>query len=160
MKAVRVLILLALGSVAVTGTGCMGNAAPQGFSGVVSAGDTLIVGTSDGRVLVVEQDARASGSAFPSRGEWEYAITTPSRGFGCSSSEVAATVYGAPVVGGGQICVGTYEGKVLMLDAESREANLAFPQVRSGEWVYPRADDKLGPIVGSPAVAADTVFVS
>ena len=160
MKAVRILILLALVSVAVTGTGCMGNTAPQGVSGIVSAGDTLVVGTSDGRVLVVKPDARVGGSGFPSGGEWEYAITTPSRGFGCSSSEVAATVYGPPVAGDGQICVGTYEGKVLMLDGESREANLVFPQVRSGEWMYPRADEKLGPIVGSPAVTADTVFVS
>lgn len=160
MKAVRVLILLVLVSIAVTGTGCVRNVAPQGFAGIVSTGDTLFVGASDGRVLVVDPDARAGGSAFPSDGEWEYAITTPSRGFGCSSSEVAATVYGSPVAVAGQVCVGTYEGKVLMLDEGSREANLGFPQVRSGEWEYPRADDELGPIVGSLAVVTDTVFVS
>ena len=160
MKAVRVLIFLLLVSVVATGTGCMGNTAPQGFSGIVSSGDTLFVGAAAGKVLVVDPDARASGSAFPSNGEWEYAITTPSRGFGCRSSEVAATVYGVPVAGTGQVCVGTYEGKVLMLDEASRESNMVFPQVRSGEWIYPRADEELGPIIGSPAVAADTVFVS
>jgi len=160
MKAVRVLILLALTLIAVTLTGCVRNTAPQGFSGIVSTGDTLFVGAADGRVFVVDPDARASGSAFPSDGEWEYAIMTPSRGFGCSSSEVAATMYGPPVAGSSHVCVATYEGKVLMLDVESRKANLAFPQVRSGEWEYPRADDKLGPIVGSPAVVTDTVFVS
>jgi len=160
MKAVRVLILVALASIAVTGTGCMRNNAPQGFSGIVSTGDTLFVGAADGRVLVVDPESRTSGSAFPSGGEWEYAITTPSRGFGCSSSQVAATTYGVPVADAGHVCVATYEGKVVMLDVESRGANLAFPQVRSGEWEYPRADEKLGPIVGSPAVTADTVYIS
>ena len=34
-----------------------------------------------------------------------------------------------------------------------------FPQVKNGEWTYPRTEDVIKPIVGSPVVAGDTVYV-
>ena len=161
MKAVRIIGLFALVLVALSTTGCMGNAGPQGFAGITSEGDMLYVGATDGRLLVLDSDARMNNRPFPSDGEWEYAITTPSSSFGCSSSEVAATVYASPLVIDGKVCVGTYEGKVFMLDSESRSQGLAFPQARAGEWVYPRGEEEeIGPIVGTPAVLGSTVYVT
>jgi len=160
MKSTRFGLVLAIVLAVTVLTGCMSRQAPQGFSGIVSDGDTLYVGSSDGRIVALDTDQRAANGAYPSPGEWEYAVTTESRGgFGCSTSTVASTVYGAPVLSDGRLCVGTYEGEVYMLDAETRSDNSAFPQVRSGEWKYPREDEKLGPIVGSPTIVGDTVYV-
>ena len=161
MKAVRIVGLLALVLVSLSTAGCMGNAGPEGFAGIAADGDMLHVGAVDGRVLVLDGDARANNRPYPSQDEWEYAITSPSSGFGCSTSQIPATVYAPPVVIGGKVCVGTYEGKVYMLDTESRSAGLAFPQARAGEWVYPRGEEEeIGPIVGAPAVSGSTVYVS
>ena len=160
MKSKRFGLLIAGLLVVAVLTGCMSRPAPEGFSGIVGDGDSLYVGSSDGRIVALDATQRAANAAYPSPGEWEYGITTESRGsFGCSTSQVASTVYGTPVLTDGHLCVGTYEGQVFMLEAEARMANSAFPQVRSGEWKYPRDDEKLGPIVGSPAIVGDTVFV-
>ncbi|HHE41336.1 MAG TPA: hypothetical protein ENL12_01640 [Dehalococcoidia bacterium] len=160
MKGLRVLILAMLAVAIVVGGGCTSRSAPQGFTGLVSSGDTLYACSTDGRIVAVKPDLRANGVAFPGSGEWEYAVTTETRGaFGCGSSQVAATIYGSPVPQNGHVCVGTYSGKVLMLDGESRSASLAFPQVRAGEWQYPRTEDTIGPIVGAPAIDGNRVFV-
>jgi len=146
--------------VAVSATGCMSQPVAQGFVGVASDGDNLYVGSADGRILRLDTDARAGGAAFPSQGEWQYAITKLSKGgFGCSTTQSPSIIYGDPVLDDGHLCVATYDGKVLMLDSASREAGLVFPQVRSGEWQYPRSDESVGPIVGSPAVVGDVVYV-
>jgi len=138
----------------------MSQAATQGFVGAVSDGATLYVGSADGRVMALDPAARAGQVAYPSENEWEYAVTkTTKGGFGCSSSQTPSVIYGDPVLSDGHLCVATYDGKVLMLDAASRKAGLVFPQVRSGEWVYPRTDDSIGPVVGSPAVSGDVVYV-
>ena len=160
MKSIRFgIIFAAVVGVAVL-SGCMSNQAPQGFSGIVSNGETLYVGSADGRILALDTELRATNAAFPAPGEWEYSITHESRsGFGCSASQVASTVYGTPVLNDGHLCVGTYEGQVLMLDAGARAESSAFPQVRSGEWIYPRDDDRLGPVVGSPTIVGNTVYV-
>ncbi|MBN1856408.1 MAG: PQQ-binding-like beta-propeller repeat protein [Dehalococcoidia bacterium] len=161
MKAVRILSFVALVLVALSTTGCVGNAGPQGFAGISPDGDMLHVGSVDGRILVLDADARQNNRPFPSEGEWEYAITTESSGLGCSTTQVASTIYSAPLLVDGKVCVGTYEGKVFMLDGESRSQGLAFPQARAGEWVYPRdEDEEIGPIVGEPAVIGNTVYVT
>ena len=160
MKSMRFGLIIAIVLAAAVLAGCMGRTAPQGFSGIVSDGDTLYVGSSDGRIVALDTDQRAANAVYPAPGEWEYGITTESGGtFGCSTSQVASTVYGTPVLADDHLCVGTYEGQVFMLDAEARTDNSAFPQVRSGEWKYPREDDKLGPIVGSPTIVGDTVII-
>lgn len=160
MKAVRVATLVLLALFALAGTGCMSQPVAQGSVGVVSDGDVLFVGSTDGRILSIDTNARAGGAGFPSAGEWEYAITKPSKGgFGCSTTQSPSIIYGNPALSDGRLCVATYDGKVLMLDAASRQAGLVFPQVRSGEWQYPRSDDSIGPIVGSPAVVGNVVYV-
>ncbi len=161
MKKVRIplLILVSL-LIAASAIGCAAPA-PQGFSGIVSDGELLYVGSADGQIIAINPSARASGEPFPSNDEWTYPITTQVRGtFGCGTSDVASTLYATPVLTNGHICIGTYDGKVLMVNPEARLTGAVFPQLRSGEWVYPRTDEKIGPIVGDPAVYEDKVFVS
>ncbi len=145
----------------VSSVGCTGTAPPQGYSGIVTDGVSLYIGSADGRIMVVDPAARAAGEPFPASGEWQYAITTESKGtFGCGTTQVASVLYGTPVINDGSVCIGTYDGKVLMLQGQARSEELSFPQVRDGEWEFPRADTKIGPVVGGPAVEADSVFVS
>ncbi len=151
------LVALLIGSSAI---GCAAPA-PQGFSGIISDGELLYVGSADGQIVALDPSARAAGEPFPSTDEWAFPITTEVRGtFGCGTSEVASTLYATPVLKDGHICIGTYDGKVLMMNPEARLTGSVFPQLRAGEWMYPRTDDEIGPIVGDPAVYGDKVFVS
>ncbi len=162
MKSVRIPLLLFLLGVllAVPLLGCA-EVRSQGFSGIVADGEMLYVGSADGRILALNPGARAGGEPFPSRDEWDFSITTEVRGtFGCGTSQVPSTLYATPVLSNGHICIGTYEGKVLMVDPQSRIAGMVFPQLRAGEWLYPRTEDKIGPVVGNPSVEGDTVVVS
>jgi len=161
MKLVRISLLIALALMAFASAGCVGTPPPQGFAGVSTDGETLFVGTADGKILALNPSARADGESFPAQGEWSYAITKETKGtFGCGTSQVPSVLYSNPVLNDGHICIGTYDGKVLMMDIESRADGLGFPQVRSGEWLYPRTEKTIGPVVGSPAVVGDTVYVS
>lgn len=161
MKFARISLLIALTIIALGALGCTGEPPPQGFAGVSTDGSTLFVGTTQGKLLALDPSSRASQEPFPSRGEWSYAITKEARGtFGCGTSQVASVLYGDPVLTGGHVCVGTYDGRVLMMSLESRAAGLMFPQLREGEWLYPRNDKSIGPVVGTPTVVGDAVFVS
>lgn len=160
MKGVRVIVVAALLAVLVSVGGCAARGAPQGFTGLVSDGKTLYVSSAGGRILGLDVQLRENAASFPGTSEWEYSVTKETSGaFGCGTSQVAATIYGTPVLDNEHICVGTYGGKVLMLDAGSRGSSLSFPQIRAGEWEYPRTEDTIGPVVGAPTVVGDKVFV-
>ncbi|MFW6056768.1 MAG: PQQ-binding-like beta-propeller repeat protein [Chloroflexota bacterium] len=160
MKGVRVLFVAVLVAALVAVGGCASRGTPQGFTGLVTSGDRLYVSSAEGRILALDVQLRENAARFPGAGEWEYSVTKETSGaFGCGTSQVAATIYGTPVLDNDHICLGTYGGKVLMLDAESRGSSLSFPQVRAGEWEYPRTEDTIGPVVGAPTVAGDKVFV-
>ena len=96
-----------------------GQSKPQGFSGVVSYDGILYLGSTDGKVIAVNPSARDQNLDFPSSsdGEWSFAITMPSKGMSCSSSSVSVSIYGMPVVVNGLVCVGTYNGKALMMSS-------------------------------------------
>ena len=138
-----------------------GQSKPQGFSGVVSYDGILYLGSTDGKIMAIDPSARDQDLSFPSSssGEWSFSFTLPSRGTLCGSSSVPVVMYGTPVTANGMACVGIYNGKVLMLNPLIRSQNLPFPQAKDGEWTYPRTDDAIEPIVGSPVVANDTVYV-
>jgi outer membrane protein assembly factor BamB len=161
MKLVRFSIVAALIMGALASVGCTGTPPPQGFSGVVTDGESLYIGSADGRIVVLDPDARATGEPFPSASEWDYAITTESKGtFGCGTSQNPSVLYGSPVLNDGYVSIGTYDGKVLMMQAEARATGQSFPQVRAGEWLFPRTEDKIGPVVGGVAIDGDSVFIS
>ena len=159
----RIKILISLGIfclLALSAGGCIGRQTkPVGFSGVTSYDGILYLGSMDGKIMAVNPSARSQELGFPSSsGEWSFAFTMSSKGI-CGSSSVPAVIYSTPAVANGMVCVGTYNGKVLMINPLARSQNLGFPQLRSGEWVYPRTEDVVKPIVGSPVIANDTVYV-
>ena len=162
MKLVRIALVVVLSVVVLASSaGCTGAPPPQGYSGIVTDGVSLFVGSADGKIVVLDPAARAAGAPFPAPGEWEYAITTESKGtFGCGTSQLPSVLYGTPVVNDGYVCIGTYDGKVLMMQGDSRAAELSFPQVRDGEWEFPRTESKIGPVVGSPSIDGDSVYIS
>ncbi len=160
----RIKILIFLGIfcfLALSAGGCLGGQQkPLGFSGVISYDGILYLGSTDGKIVAVNPSARNQEMSFPSSdGEWSFAITMPSKGISCGPSSVPVSIYGTPTVVGESVCIGTYNGKVLMMSPSARSQNLPFPQTRSGEWVYPRTEDVIEPIVGSPVAADDTVYV-
>lgn len=160
MKRVSLAVLLVLSVMALASVGCTATPPAQGFSGVTVDGDMLVVGTVDGKVMGLSPSARAANAPFPTEDEWSYSVMTERRGsFGCGTSQASSVLYSNPIVTEGHVCIATYDGKVLMLDPDSRATGMAFPQVRAGEWQFPRTDDKIGPVVGSPAVDGDQVFV-
>ena len=161
MKLVRLSLPAALIIALIASTGCTGAPPPQGFSGVVTDGDSLFIGSADGRIVVLDPASRATGEPFPSALEWDYAITTETKGtFGCGTSQTPSVLYGTPVLNDGYVCIGTYDGKVLMMQSDARATGQSFPQIRAGEWLFPRTDDKIGPVVGGAAIADDSVFIS
>jgi outer membrane protein assembly factor BamB len=146
---------LALGA-----TGCVSSAEQQGYSGVVPRDGILYLGSTDGKIMAANASARSQELPFPSaNGEWSFAITVPSGGISCGSSSKPDSIYAAPLVVDGLVCIGTYGGKVMMLSPSARNQDLSFPHLRSGEWVYPRTDEVIGPIVGRPVAVKDTVYV-
>jgi len=159
----KVRILTCLGIfcfLALSTSGCVSSAGQQGYSGVMPHDGILFLGSMDGKIMAVNPSARNQGLSFPSsNSEWSFAITMPSEGISCGSSSKPDSIYGTPVVVDGSVCIGTYSGKVLMLNSSARSQNLSFPHLRSGEWIYPRTDDVIGSIVGSPAAVNDTVYV-
>jgi outer membrane protein assembly factor BamB len=159
----KVRILTCLGIfcfLALSTSGCVSSAGQQGYSGVIPHGGILYLGSTDGKIMAANPSARSQELPFPSsNGEWSFAITVPSEGISCGSSSKPDSIYGTPVVVDGSVCIGTYGGKVLMLNSTARSQNLSFPHLRSGEWIYPRTDDVIGSIVGSPVVVNDTVYV-
>jgi len=160
----RIKILIFLGIfciLALSAGGCIGGQQkPLGFSGVISYDGILYLGSTDGKIVAVNPSARNQEMSFPSSdGEWSFAITMPSKGISCGPSSVPVSIYGTPTVVGESVCIGTYNGKVLMMSPSARSQNLPFPQTRSGEWTYPRTEDVIAPIVGGPVVADDTVYV-
>ena len=158
---IKVLVWVGLLVVGLAASGCLGSTGPQGYSGVVSSDGILYMGSADGKVVAVSPAARAQGLSFPSSdGEWSFAIMMPSKSFfSCGSSSVAANIYSTPVAANGLICVGIYDGKVMMVSPADRARDLPFPQMRSGEWIYPRGDDVIEAIVGSAVATDDSVYV-
>jgi len=162
IKIAKIVILLSFITILLFSIGCTGvQREPIGFSGVNSYEGILYIGTTDGRIVAVNPESRVDREVFPSPdGEWEYSPIVPSTGWSCSDSSAPVSIYGTPVVTDGLACIGIYNGKVLMMNPIARNSNLPFPQQRDEEWSYPRTDELIAPIVGSPAILDDIVYIS
>ena len=161
IRIAKIVMLLSIVTILLVSTGCTGvQRDPIGFSGVNCHEGILYIGTTDGRIVAVNPESRVAREEFPSSdGEWEYMPIVPSTGWSCGSSSAPVSIYGTPVVIDGLACVGIYNGKVLMMNPSARNSNLPFPQQREEEWSYPRTDELIKPIVGSPVVLGDTVYI-
>ncbi len=103
-----VLVLLTAIVLAVLLAGCAQsrNAATQSWSGVAVAGDSVYVGTREGHLIQLSLDAGLARIA-------PYQVPQPDQEQGFPA------LYGTPVIEGGRIYAGTYNGIVLSLDAAS-----------------------------------------
>jgi outer membrane protein assembly factor BamB len=135
--------------------------APTGFSGITGGDGLLYLGSMDGKIMAVNTSARSQQLHFPADGEWVYAITTSSQGgLSCGSVSTPVAIYSIPAVDGDLVFIGTYNGKVYALSMLARSQNLNFPQTRDSEWFYPKTNEVIGSVVGSPVVSDDAVYVT
>jgi len=160
-RIIGIVILVSIVSLLIVFTGCTGvQREPIGYSGVNGHEGILYMGTTDGRIVAINPASRIAGEKFPSiEGEWTYSPIIPSQGWSCSGSSAPVSIYGTPVLTDGLTCIGIYNGKVFMINPSARNSNLPFPQLRDREWAYPRTDDLIAPIVGSPVVSGDAVYI-
>jgi len=136
-----------------------GCAAPatQGWSGITSHGDTLYIGSMEGKILALNPSARIQRLPFPAQGEWKFpetgslpGPTTSTIGLACARQPSYPTVYGTPAVSGELVYVGTYLGRVYAFYANAGQK----------KWVYPDegSSERLGNIVGDISVVDDRVY--
>ncbi len=144
-----IVIAILLGILALSG--CIG---PRGWPGVVVDGDTLFVGSMDGRVVCLKVSARQEDKKVPAKadGEWVWEPEAEQAGnmFSCTQGGRfgAGMLYGPPAVGNDTVYIGAYKGKVYAIDAEL------------GDDVWEEPFETGGSIAGGVAVADDTLFVS
>ncbi len=102
------LVLLTAILLAVMLAGCAQsrNAATQSWSGVAVEGDSTYVGTREGRLIKLSLDA-----GLAQIGPFQVPQPDQEQGF--------PALYGTPIVDGGRVYAGTYNGVVLSLNAEN-----------------------------------------
>ena len=109
---------------------------PEGWSGGLVTDDTLYIGTRDGELVALQ---RSSGQTI-----WTFALKT--------EDEADRAIYGTPVLAGGTIFLGGYDGVLYALDRDGFE-----------KWREPIGSPDQGrldrPIVGGPVVAGDIVLI-
>ncbi len=89
------------------------NAATQSWSGVAVAGESVFVGNREGRLVQLSIEGGVAQLA-------PYQAPQPDQGQGFPA------IYGTPVVSGGRVYAGTYNGVVFSLDASSLGDARAF----------------------------------
>ena len=142
-KALLVMLMLFLGSISVFGCARTG-AIPRGWSGVAVAGDTLFLGSMNGKIVAL--NASSGTRVWPQ--DFTLEAPTPTGGFGCAPGATTVAIYGTPTVDGDLVYVGGYNGKIYALNASSGALR----------WVYPR-ERNLQPIVGGPVISQGKVYI-
>jgi len=131
-KVLLLLAILLVGGISLTG--CYGRGQPKGWSGATVSGDSIFVGSIDGRLVGLN---KADGSYL-----WlDEDAGTP----GTTKSGVA--IYGTPAVDGDLIYVGSYNGKVYAFVSDSGALDEDYPP-----------EGNLAPIVGGLVVSQGTVY--
>jgi outer membrane protein assembly factor BamB len=133
--------------VGLVSSSCVGGGAVQGgWSGGTLQGDTLYLGSRDGRLIAVNV---VQGSR-----EWAVPLETgtTTTGLGCSRSPIVVTIYGTPAVSDNLVYVGGYNGKVYSFVPGEVQPDRAITKVRVSDRDIP-----IGQIVGSVAVEGDLV---
>jgi outer membrane protein assembly factor BamB len=144
--AVVAFVLAALALPSCTGGGTMGCAGAgtiaRGWSGGAVDGDTVYLGSRDGRLVSVNMTDGSLKWAVPLE------TGTVTTGLGCSRVQIVAYIYGSPTISGGLIYVGGYNGRIY-----------AFAPGKDKPREYPSETMTIkGQIVGGIAVADDKVF--
>ena len=135
VKTLSIFVLLLCGCLLFTG--CMGSAAPKGWSGPVADNGTVYVGSMTGTVVSfynIDVEKKGGGG----RMQWIYPDGT-----------TISYVYGDPVVDNGSVYITCYNGKVYVVNASHGYS----------DWKYPAEATKyVGVIVGSPVVANGILY--
>ncbi|MFC1934890.1 PQQ-binding-like beta-propeller repeat protein, partial [Chloroflexota bacterium] len=145
--ALLVVILLGLG---LASLGCIQGLQAVGWSGGAVSGDTLYVGSKEGRLVAVNIVDESRKWSEPLKD------TAQAGGFGCGlpqttgggcASAAGVAIYGTPAVAGDLVYIGGYNGKIYAYNSSSLEMR----------WVYPR-EDNLDPIVGGLVATQGRVY--
>jgi outer membrane protein assembly factor BamB len=117
-------------------------AQPIGWSGGIVAGNTLFVGSEEGRLVAI--------NTADSSVQWsEQMEGSGSTGmFGCASAPAGVAIYGTPTLDSEFVYIGGYNGKIYAFNSSSLQY----------QWEWPRSTNFLEPIVGGPVVAQGKVF--
>ena len=109
------LALIVLLAAALVAAGCAQNrsASTQSWSGLAGNGDSLFVGTSDGKLIQLSAGAGLAGYA-------PYSVPEAAEGQGFPA------LYGTPTVDGDRVVVAAYNGVVVSLNASDLSAPLTF----------------------------------
>ena len=141
------LVLLLIGIMSVSGCTAAGRQVAQGWAGGVVSGDTLFVGSMEGKLVALD----VSDGSF--RGDPVALVAeAQSGGFGClPTGSSAVAVYGSPALRENLVYVGGYDGKVRAFLFE--EGRLR----QEPRWLS-RQGDILGSIIGGLAVSDGRVY--
>ena len=142
---VRLLILIVfiVGIIAVSGC-VQSRGQPRGWSGVAVAGDTLFVGSMEGKLVSASISTHARQWA-----DFTLETTQKSGGFGCASSSSVVAIYGTPAVSGDSVYVAGYDGRIRAINSKSGTL----------DWQYPAKEEPgLKAIIGGVAVAEGKIF--
>lgn len=127
--------------------GCSGGAVQRGWSGGGLDGNTLYLGSRDGKLIAVN-------IADNSR-EWVIPLETgtTSAGLGCSRAAIVSYIYGTPAVSDNMIYVGGYLGKVYSFIPGEAQPDRTLDRVRVGD-----KDVLIGPIEGSLTISDANIY--
>jgi outer membrane protein assembly factor BamB len=143
------LLLIVVITLGVFLSGCVQGLVPVGWSGGVVTNDVLYVGSTEGRMVMIDVKDESM--------QWSNQITAASKGGlscipyagsgGCSGGGGVA-IYGTPVVSGELVYMAGYNGRIYAYTADSL----------ASRWVYPR-EGYLEPFVGGIAVKGGYLFI-
>jgi len=132
------------------GLGCVEGLQPIGWSGGAVSGDTMFVGSSEGRLVAINLSDESRQWTMPLKRTGQTGGLfgcAPAYGGGCGGGASGVAIYGTPVIAGDLVYIGGHNGKVYAYTIESL----------SMRWVYPR-EGYFEPIVGGLVVARGKVY--
>ena len=144
------LLLVMFLTVAVLASGCVKGLTPIGWSGGTVSGNKLYIGSTEGRLVVINLTDESR--------QWADPMSDSSQsGLGCSffpgaggcASAAGVAIYGTPVISGGLVYAAGYNGKIYAYNVDSLAVR----------WVYPR-EGYLKPFVGGITVSEDKLFIA
>jgi eukaryotic-like serine/threonine-protein kinase len=124
-----------------------GGSSQKGWSGGTLAGDTLYIGSRDGKMIAVNVADNSRAWAVPLE------TGTRSSGLGCGSTAIIAYIYGSPATSDNMVYIGADNGKVYSLIPGDDQPDRTLDKVRVGD-----KDIEIGQIVGSIVIADSILY--
>jgi outer membrane protein assembly factor BamB len=136
-------------AVVLVGFGCVRGLQPIGWSGGAVAGDTLFVGSREGKLVAFSLADEGLLWSEPLRSSQAggFGCLASSAGGGCSGAAAGVALYGTPVVDGDRVYIGAYNGKFYAFDTATLQITDVYP-----------AESSIGYIVGGSALADGILY--